>query len=243
MSQSVRITKASLKASKTCHDGLLLGLTEARDLCRNCRTYFDLPVKKKPQSDMGNRYYGCLLKQEDGLSLPPVVNNDMDSERKRKAVYCQVVSTPAQTRCVLPFASSGRSSIESSVKTTRTHYIEKTRAQYSNLVREKEEDKSRLQEELERTQEELVRVKEKCSQLERDNTRLENHKRRSNECKQNDTKIYRSSDPFVASQLFVKELSANDEIEDAEVVAGVVRALAKKKFKKTFIASSGSRLT
>jgi hypothetical protein len=30
----------------------------------------------------------------------------------------------------------------------------------------------------------------------------------------------------------VKELSANDEIEDAEVVAGVVRALAKKKIKK-----------
>ena len=36
----------------------------------------------------------------------------------------------------------------------------------------------------------------------------------------------------MASEVFLKELSSNNDIENAEVVAGVVRALAKKKFKK-----------
>ena len=105
MADTVRITKASLKSSKTCYDGLLLGLNEEKDLCRCCRSYHDLPVKRKAQAAMGRTYSQCLLKQEDGLSLPSIANNDMSSERKRKEVYCQVVSTPASTKRALPFSS------------------------------------------------------------------------------------------------------------------------------------------
>ena len=35
----------------------------------------------------------------------------------------------------------------------------------------------------------------------------------------------------MASKMFLRDLSSNDDIENAEVVAGVVRALAKRKFK------------
>ena len=84
MSQSVRITKESLKASKTCHDGLLLGVTAERDLCHGCRMYFDLPMKKKRQSEMGVHFYGCLLIQEDGIPLSSITNSDISIEKKRK---------------------------------------------------------------------------------------------------------------------------------------------------------------
>ena len=87
MADSIRVTKSTLRNSKTCYDGLLLGLTEERDLCRCCRSYYDLPVKKKPQAAMGRTYSQCLLKQEDGLSLPLIVDYNMSSERKRKEVY------------------------------------------------------------------------------------------------------------------------------------------------------------
>jgi hypothetical protein len=68
MSESIRRTKSSLKGSKTCHDALLLGLKEPRDLCRNCRNYFDLPVKKKPQCDMGILFSKCERPQINGIS-------------------------------------------------------------------------------------------------------------------------------------------------------------------------------
>ena len=148
MSASIRRTKSSLKCSKTCHDALLLGLSQPKDLCRNCKNYFDLPVKKKPQSEMGVVFSRCERPQMNGISP---ASSSTEETGKRKAVYCQLASTPAPTKRVLLLSSTceakppgGGPSIQSSIEATRAHY--------SNLVREKEEDKSRLQEELERTQ-------------------------------------------------------------------------------------------
>ena len=147
MADTVRITKASLKSSKTCYDGLLLGLREERDLCRCCRSYHDLPLKRKPQAAMGRDFFQCLLKQEDGFVLPSIANNDMSSERKRKEVYCQVVSTPASTKRVLPFSSCellsssrGRPSMKATVKATRACYSTQV-AYYKEAAREKDDDK------------------------------------------------------------------------------------------------------
>jgi len=179
---------------------------------------------------MGRDFSQCLLKQEDGFTVPSITDNSMSSERKHKEkAYCQVLSTPASTKRVLPFSSSklpsssrGRPTLHDSVEATQLYYRE--------VARENDAAKLRLQEELIAAQEELARVREKCTQLERENTRLENYKRRSNEAKQNDTKIYRSSDPFVASEIFLRELSSNNN-ENADVVAGVVRALGRKNSK------------
>ena len=192
MSKTVRITKSSLKASKTCHDGLLLGLKEPRELCRGCRTYFDLPVKKKPQSELGVRLYRCLLIQEDGFPLLSIANTNTSSERKRKQdVYCQVISTPAQTpRRALPFASSselsntscGRPSMKATVDATRKCYSSQV-AYYKDTAREKDEENLHLQDELERTREELARVNERCNILENDVVRLESCRRRTNRLK------------------------------------------------------------
>ena len=153
MSQSVRRTKSSLMASKTCHDGLLLGLLEERELCRGCRTYHDLPVKKKPQSQLGIRLYGCLLLQEDGFPLPSTANTDCSSERKSQQVYCRLVSTPASTRCALPFSSSelscsrrGRPSVKATVDATHSCYSSQVEF-YRSEVQELQEAKARLQQE------------------------------------------------------------------------------------------------
>ena len=173
--------------------------------------------------------------REDGFTVPYIANNSISSgeSRKRKEeVYCQVLSTPASTRRVLaPFSSSklpsslrGRPALTKSVEATRLYYTE--------VARENDAAKSRLQEELIAAQEELVRVRERCRELENKNTRLETERRKLFEEKRNNAIIYQPNDPYQASQVFLKELSGNNENEDAEVVAGVVRALAKKKFKK-----------
>ena len=61
---------------------------------------------------------------------------------------------------------------------------------------------------------------------------MDSERRRLYESKQNDSIIYQRNDTYHASQVFLKELSCNNGNEDAEVVAGVVRALSKKKYKK-----------
>ena len=65
-------------------------------------------------------------KKEDGLLLSSVKHS---SKRKREPVYCQAVSTPAQTKRVLPFSTSelpsssrGRPSGNDSVKATWVYY-------------------------------------------------------------------------------------------------------------------------
>ena len=160
MADTVRITKASLKESKTCYDGLLLGLREEKDLCHSCRSYHDLPFKRKPQAAMGRDFSQCLLKQEDGFTVPSITDNSMSSERKRKEkAYCQVLSTPASTKRVLLFSSSklpsssrGRPALHDSVEATQLYYRE--------VAREYDAAKLRLQEELIAAQEELARVRE-----------------------------------------------------------------------------------
>ena len=131
MSESIRRTKSSLRGSKTCHDALLLGLTQPKDLCRNCKNYFDLPVKKKPQCDMGVIFSRCERPQANGIS-PTAIGSTED--KKRNAVYCQVVSTPASTKRVLlscsselPSSSRGRPSLNDSVDATRLYYKEVAR--------------------------------------------------------------------------------------------------------------------
>jgi septal ring factor EnvC (AmiA/AmiB activator) len=179
---------------------------------------------------MGRTYSQCLLKQEDGLSLPSIENSN---ERKRKAVYCQDITTPASTKRVLlscsselPSSSRGRPSINNSVEATRFYYKE--------VARENDVAKSRLQEELKAAQEELVSVKEKCKQLRKNVRTLESDRRRSNKLKQNEVVTYRSNDPYSASNAFLKNLSAKEGIENADVVAGVVRALSKKKSRSMY---------
>ena len=174
MSQSVRITKSSLKASKTCHDGLLLGLLEERELCRGCRMSFDLPVKKKPQSELGICLYGCLLLQEDGFPLLSTANTDFSSERKSKHVYCHLMSTLASTKHALPFSSSelssscrGHPSMKTAIEDTRACYSTQV-AYYKNASRKKDAEKVRMQEELDRTLDKLARVQDKCNLLEND---------------------------------------------------------------------------
>ena len=103
MSESIRRTKSSLKECKRCYDALLLGLTQPKDLCRPCKNYFDLPVKKKPQCDMGVLFSRCERPQINGISPNAITTIE---DKKRKEVYCQVVSTPASTKRVLPFSSS-----------------------------------------------------------------------------------------------------------------------------------------
>ena len=103
MSESIRRTKSSLKGSKTCHDALLLGLSQPKDLCRNCKNYFDLPVKKKPQSEMGVVFSRCERPQMNGISP---ASSSTEETGKRKAVYCQLASTPAPTKRVLLLSST-----------------------------------------------------------------------------------------------------------------------------------------
>jgi len=139
------------------------------------------------------------------------------------------VSTPASTKRVLlscrsselPSSSRGRPSLNDSVEATRLYYKE--------VARENDVAKSRLQEELKAAQEELVNVKEKCKQLRKNVRTLESDRSRSNKLKQNEVVTYRSNDPYSASHAFLKNLSAKEGIENADVVAGVVRALSKKK--------------
>ena len=44
----------------TCYDLLEVEGCQRKDLCRGCSNYFELPVKKKKQVDMGVRNYGCI---------------------------------------------------------------------------------------------------------------------------------------------------------------------------------------
>jgi hypothetical protein len=121
MADTIRRTKAALKASRTCYDAYLLGLKEVRDLCRSCNNYFNLPIKKKPQTEMVVRYYGCLHEDMDGIAVPTVNMGD-SNQNKRKAAYCQLVSpTPAPKSRVHPSSSEvkgivGRPTIQAAVE-------------------------------------------------------------------------------------------------------------------------------
>ena len=96
--------------------------------------------------------------------------------------------------------------------------VKATRVYYAEVARENDAAKSRLQEELIAAQEELVRVRERCTQLEHKNMRLDSERRRLYDSKQNESIIYQRNGPCLASQVFLKEVSGNNAIEDAEVV-------------------------
>ena len=232
MSESIRRTKSSLKECKRCYDALLLGLTQPKDLCRPCKNYFDLPVKKKPQCDMGVLFSRCERPQINGISPNAITTIE---DKKRKEVYCQLVSTPAPTKRVLLLSTSelssscrGRPSMKTIIEETRACYSTQV-AFYKNASREKDDEKVRLQEELERTREELARVQDKCNLLENDVVRLESCRRRSNESKQNQAAITHINDPYKAAAAFLNNISVKDKAKNSSLVSGVVRALASKK--------------
>ena len=80
------VTRTSLLAARTCNDALALGLTERKDLCRNCCNYYDLPLKKKLQDRMDKRHYGCLNSTVNGITLSITPEEDLETnKRKRKA--------------------------------------------------------------------------------------------------------------------------------------------------------------
>ena len=70
---------------------------------------------------MGRTYSQCLLKQEDGMSLPLIVQYEMSSKSKHNKVCCQVVATSASTKHVLPFASCEVNSSEVKRKALAVH--------------------------------------------------------------------------------------------------------------------------
>ena len=75
-------------------------------------------------------------------------------------------------------------------------------------------------------------MNDRCNILENDVVRLESCRRRTNRLKKNEAITYRSNDPYLASNAFLKSLFSKEETKNANVVAGVVRALLAKKFKK-----------
>ena len=158
MSDSIRVTKTSPRNSKTCYDGLLLGLIKEKNLCLRCRSYYDLPVKKKPpQAAMGRTYSQCLLRQEEGMSLPSV---ELSSERQREPVYCQVLSTSSSTKRALPFSSielSSKSRGRPSMKAT----VEAMRASYSSRIEFYQREVLELQEATAHLQLEVIQAQKK----------------------------------------------------------------------------------
>jgi hypothetical protein len=50
---------------QTCYDLLEVEGCQRKDLCCGCSNYFELPVKKKKQVDMGDCIYGCLRLADD----------------------------------------------------------------------------------------------------------------------------------------------------------------------------------
>jgi hypothetical protein len=49
----------------TCNDSLEVEGCQRKDLSCGCSNYFELPVKKKKQVDMGVHNYGCIKMPDD----------------------------------------------------------------------------------------------------------------------------------------------------------------------------------
>ena len=128
-------------------------------------------IKKKLQAAIGQNFSQC------------------------QEVYCQVISTPAQTRRTLPFASSSELSSSSrhgrpSMKDT----VDATLACYSTQIEFERSEVQELQEAKASLQQEVIQAQEKCRELERENTRLDSERRRLYELKQNESIIYQKKD-------------------------------------------------
>lgn len=78
-------------------------------------------------------------------------------------------------------------------------------------------------------------MKDKGDLLENDVVRLESWRRRSNKSKQSQAAINNITDPNKVSAAFLNNLSVKDTTKNADLVYGVVRALASQKIYKKYV--------
>jgi hypothetical protein len=240
MADTIRRTKAALKASRTCYDAYLLGLKEVRDLCRSCNNYFNLPIKKKPQTEMGVRYYGCLHEEKDGIAVPTVNMGD-SNQNKRKAAYCQLVSpTPAPKSRVHPSSSEvkgivGRPTIQAAVEAASAN-LSSLVEYYKEKLESKEAEMEAKEAENVRLQDELQRSDERCSKLERELTSSQSNERQLQRSIQSINQLHNGNDAYHAAVITLKSLS-DKNITTEDIVKGFVRALSTRKYKRHIAAA------